>query len=201
MCHPEALIGVPTGDRFVVVDVDCAKHVAAAEWYGKANVPLTRIHVTRSNGRHLLFKPDARVKCSTSKICKGVDTRGAGGYIIWWPALGLEVLHGDVLAEVPEFIIKALNPPLPPRSSIPTTQKTSPDRSVAGLVRTIANASEGERNHCTFWASCRFAELVQRGAIGEGDAIDIIIEAAARAGLSGHEARRTAQSAFRTTRI
>jgi Bifunctional DNA primase/polymerase, N-terminal len=199
--HPDALVGVPTGGRFVVVDIDCSKHVEAAQWYGNANLPITRTHVTRSNGRHLLFKPDARVKCSTSKICRGVDTRGLGGYIIWWPAIGLEVLHCAAFAELPEFIIRALNPLPPPRSSAPVRAHTSPDSSIAGLIRTIANASEGERNHITFWASCRFAELVQQGDIGEGDAIDIIIEAAARAGLSGHEARRTAQSAFQTTRI
>jgi hypothetical protein len=199
--HPDALIGVPTGGRFVVVDIDCGKHVEAAQWYGNANLPLTRTHVTRSSGRHLLFKPDDRVKCSTSKICRGVDTRGIGGYVVWWPATGLEVLHDGVFAEVPEFIIRALNPPPPRRSTAPRTTKTSPERSIAGLIRTIANASEGERNHVTFWGACRFAELVQQGAIGESAAIDIIIEAASRAGLSDREARSTAQSAFRTTSI
>jgi hypothetical protein len=200
--HPYSLIGTPTGDQFVVIDVDL-QHVEAQKWLedNRARLPLTRAHYTRSGGRHILFQPHDGVTCTAGKLARGVDTRGKGGYIIWWPAHGLDVLHGGVLAPVPDWVLEALRPPAPPRPSSPVAIPARADRSIAGLIRTIATAREGERNHCTFWASCRFAELVQQGAITETAAVDIIVEAASRAGLHHDEARRTAASAFRTTRI
>jgi Bifunctional DNA primase/polymerase, N-terminal len=195
---PDALVGVPAGPRFVVLDVDLSKHVEAAQWYGRANLPTTRTHVTRSGGRHLLFQPDERFRCSASKVCRGVDTRGIGGYIIWWPACGLEVLHGDVLAPVPEWIIGALKPPPPIVPPSPCEVKTSAQaqRKVDGIIRAIAGAREGERNAVAFWGAARLAEMVAQSLISSTDAIDITTEAASRAGLPRHEARRTAQSAL-----
>src|SRR5215813_3882015 len=150
---PDALVSVRTGIKFVVLDIDCAKHVEAAQWYGRANLPITRTHITRSGGRHLLFQPDDRFCNSTSKICRGVDTKGMNGCAIWWPACGFEVLHGGVLAPVPTFIIKALEPPRPSVLSCPQEVKTSAQaqHKINGIIRTIAGAREGERNAVTFW--------------------------------------------------
>jgi Bifunctional DNA primase/polymerase, N-terminal len=201
--HGDALIGVPTGDKFVVVDVDL-QHGDALAWLeqNRHRLPLTRTHSTRSGGKHYLFAPTNKVRCSAGKLGPHVDTRGHGGYIIWWPACGFEVLHGGVLAEVPEWVLTQLHPPRPAaRESFLSSRGYEPDRSIDGIIRKIAGAQEGERNHIAFWGACRFAGLVQQGKLTEGDAINIIIEAASRAGLYPDEVRRTAQSAFRTIGI
>jgi hypothetical protein len=194
---PRALISARTGIRFVLLDIDCAKHPEAALWLGKANLPLTRTHITRSGGRHLLFQFDDRFRCTTGRISCGVDTKGINGCAIWWPAERFEVLHGETLAPVPEWIIRAMAPP-----SVPAPQKivrppANAHRKIDGIIRAIAGAREGERNAVTFWGACRFAEMIEQSLIDRNDAIELVVEAASRAGLPRDEARNTAHSAIR----
>lgn len=93
--HPGNLIGVPTGSVTGIdaLDID-SKHQAARDWWrnNRHRVPSTRVYRTRSGGFHLLFEHHDLVRCSASKIARGVDTRAAGGYVIWWPAAGLRVV-------------------------------------------------------------------------------------------------------------
>jgi hypothetical protein len=193
----DALIGVPTGARFVVLDVDL-QHPEAREWFATAALPETRTHYTRSGGRHFLFRPNPQVCCTTGKICPHIDTRGEGGYMIWWPAEGLQVEHSKVLAPVPDAIIQALKPPPPPQRRVSMAPlKDYSDGRLAGILRTIARAPEGQRNSTTFWGACRLAEMVAAGALSDSQALDLIIEAASRTGLPYAEAKRTANSALR----
>jgi hypothetical protein len=192
---PDALVSVQTGVKFVVLDIDLAKHVEAAEWYGKANLPTTRMHITRSGGRHLLFKTDGRFRCTTSKLCRGVDTKGVNGCSVWWPACGFDVLHGNVLAPVPAFIIKALEreppPPPPPANSI------SSSASIRGALGVLAEAKEGERNGALFWAACRMGEAVRHGTISESEAMTMLRSVGRQVGLLDHEVLATARSGMR----
>jgi len=199
---PNAMIGVATGEKFVVIDCDL-QHPEAQQWYARANLPPTRTHVTRSGGRHLLFKAHDKVGCTASKLWRHIDTRGQGGYIIWWPAEGLEVLHGGTLTTVPDWIIQRLNPPEPvypaPQSKRPLTTE-SVHAKIEGIFRAIASARPGERNSLLHWGACRLAELVAQSLLSSTNAHDIAIEAARRTGLPYPEALRTVKSAFRGVR-
>jgi hypothetical protein len=183
-----------------VLDLDL-QHPEAQHWYAnnRTNIAVTRIHATRSGGRHLLFKP-AETGCSVGKLARGVDVRGLGGYIIWWPACGFEVLHGEALAEMPTWLLAALKRPTAQvmqfkRRPLPPSSEAA-QRKLDGIIRIIARASEGERNSLTFWGTCRLAEMVADGLLARFDAIAIAVEAASRNGLPRHEAARTATSAF-----
>jgi hypothetical protein len=71
-------------------------------------------------------------------------------------------------------------------------------RSLAGLVRLVAGAHEGDRNNLAFWAACRAGEMVAAGLLDAETAEAVIADAAIRSGLTAHEAERTARSGVRT---
>ncbi len=92
MRFPDALVAVPTGaaSGLLVIDID----PDGAEWHHRNIDRLRpgRVHKTR-RGHHLLYRmPDTPIASSASKLSKGVDVRGEGGYIIWWPAHGHEAV-------------------------------------------------------------------------------------------------------------
>ena len=99
------------------------------------------------------------------------------------------------MAPVPEFLL-------------PVKQQTSPvstlgarktgDGWLRGLVRTVVRASEGQRNQTLFWAACRAGEAVREGKAASELVTDVLIEAAANAGLRRPEAVRTIDSGLRT---
>ena len=110
--HPDYLLAVKTGpdsDLFVI-DVD----PNGMEWLAinEERMLCERVHETR-RGKHFLYRfPDAlrAVKTNTAgKVHAGVDTRGEGGCLIWWPAHGLGA-SGDLtdLTEPPSWLVNAL---------------------------------------------------------------------------------------------
>jgi|GEM_PF-871025 len=104
---PDSLIGVPTGNApgLLVVDVD----PTGAEWYREHQLDLRcgRVHRTR-RGHHLLYRmPEVEIRNSAGRVAPGIDVRGEGGFVIWWPACGLETV-GDLadVTEPPGWLLK-----------------------------------------------------------------------------------------------
>ena len=200
-CWPDALVGV-VADKFCAVDVDL-QHAAARAWLDqhRDKIPVTRTHKTQRGGLHFIFRPHAEVGCSVGILAPHVDTRGQGkGYVIWWPAHGFEVMHREVIAPVPGWIVTALRPATPEPAVAATSIKRPSNSLVAarlsGIIARAASAQEGERNSVTFWCGCRLAEMVRDQMIRREEAMALLIEAAARSGLARREILKTARSAF-----
>jgi hypothetical protein len=198
--YPGPLIGVATGvaSGFDVLDLD-AKHPEASSWWrdNRYRLPNTRTHRTRARGLHLLFRHAEGVRNTASRIASGVDTRGDGGFAIWWPAAGLPVLCDAPLAFWPDWLLAAMKPRSERRADAP---RVPDDRTIRALVRFAATAAESQRNNRLFWTACRMSGLVASGLLTEGAAEDLLVQAGSHAGLPEPEARPTARSGFNAGR-
>jgi hypothetical protein len=72
---------------------------------------------------------------------------------------------------------------------------------VRGILRVVSNAVEGNRNSACFWAACRAGEMVKAGWFTRDAGIDVLLEAAVKAGLSQHSALSTIRSGLRTVGV
>lgn len=103
---PQALIGTPTGGRFVVLDVDLRNGGdGTLAGLGFPVLPATPTVRTRSGGWHLYFSPVGSDLRNTQGargrgIGPGLDWRAAGGYVIL-PAPGTGYEWVSATLEVP----------------------------------------------------------------------------------------------------
>jgi Bifunctional DNA primase/polymerase, N-terminal len=178
---PDALIGTPTGLRFDVLDLDL-QHAEAHDWLASVELPATRTHHTRSGGRHLLFEPTQGLTNSVGKLARGVDIRAKGGYIIWWPCIGLEVEHSKELADIPAWIAEALKKSSAPMGVKKTRavnnkfQRYGVDSKIDSLIGFVGTAPYGERSARLYWASRRLVEMVDDGEGDENYAKQLLFE-------------------------
>lgn len=199
---PGPLIGIATGERsgVSVLDVD-RKHPQAVGWWQDHHHRLlpTRAFATRSGGLHLYFRHREGVRNTQGRIAKGVDTRGDGGFCICWFAAGrpggrggLPCLDHSAAAVWPDWLYAALQPPKP-AGHPPYRGPVDAGRAIDGIVRSLAEAKEGERNAVLYWCARR---CVERG-MRQGEIEALLIPTAIGIGLSDTEARRTVTSAQR----
>lgn len=164
---------------------------------------------TGSGGLHLYYQwPAHWPRISQASPVKGVvDVRGNGGqyggYVL---AEGSQTAAGAYLppygSGVPVMLapewIRAL---VAERPAQPKIHRQSGIRqpgavSWSGLVDSVRNAGEGNRNNALLWA----ARAMCSDGAPEGEAIDVLGQAATVAGLPWHEIERTIQSAYRVQR-
>jgi putative DNA primase/helicase len=110
---PDAMIGMPTGPASGIDVLDLDFDIEKGK-DGLAELPDWPEHSpiivrTPRGGAHLWFKSDGTIRNTTDAIAFGVDTRGAGGYVIMPPsqngagAYRFEKGSAKSLAELPPF--------------------------------------------------------------------------------------------------
>lgn len=192
-----------------------------AEWAGQP-WPATYTVKTPTGGLHLYYTSPAgpEVRNSAGKIGPLVDVRGAGGYVLAAGSVLDERAYPDnpgcrtLVAGGRAYELADDSDPVPlpawlailARGEEPAPQSGSQARRhgpagprLNGLIATVRDSKEGDRNGPLYWASRRAAEMIAAGEVGRGTAEESLVAAALEAGLRGgeREARRTFASAMR----
>jgi Bifunctional DNA primase/polymerase, N-terminal len=200
-----AYVGMPCGavSGIDILDID-PKHGGMAWWNAhRSSIPETRIHSTRSGGLHVLFRAYPAMRNSQSIIAPGIDTRGVGGYLIYWPAHGCEVMSSAPIVPWPAWLLqhylkKAAPPPaakrtIRPRSASSSISVQAARDMVDRSITRVKHASAGQRHFRLRAASCTVGGLLDLAQLGENEVLSQLVNAVIDAGAEDHKnAEKTA---------
>jgi Bifunctional DNA primase/polymerase, N-terminal len=207
--HPQANIGLATGHRFDVLDVDgseghAAMRALAAEYGLASSGPLVR---TGGGGWHFYLAPTGLGNVHPAGLAH-VDWRGRGGYVVAPPschasghpyqwALGRDL--NTPPGQVPAVLLERLQPRQRQRPTGPVQLPATADGAGHRYARTalaeelarVADAPVGRRNR-QLWESTRnLYNLVATGALDHREVDQGLLAAAERCGLLAEEPRQT----------
>jgi Bifunctional DNA primase/polymerase, N-terminal len=207
--HPQANIGLATGHRFDVLDLDGpegaqAIRALATEHGLQSSGPLVR---TGGGGWHYYLAPTGLGNAHPVGLAH-VDWRGRGGYVVappsrhtsghpyqWAPGRDLDTPPG----QVPAMLFERLQPRQLQRSigpvQLPAASDGPGDRyaraALAEELARVATAPKGQRNR-QLWESTRnLYNLVATGALDHCEVDQGLLGAAERCGLLAEEPRQT----------
>jgi hypothetical protein len=204
---PQANLGLATGRRFDVLDLDgeqgvealdAALSIAPTEHPG----PVAR---TGGGGWHLLYAPTGLG--NRVGLLPGMDWRGRGGLIVAPPSQHASGGHyrwvrplTATLPEVPVGLWRLLAPPATPRATFPPAPTSAGRRGGYGraaLAReqaAVAAAPIGRRNATLNRAAFNLGQLVAAGLLDSDEVRAVLLAAALEAGNPEIKARATITS-------
>jgi len=202
---PHANIGLATGHRFDVLDIDGpdGEHAIAQLSAGQPSDPPGPVVRTGRGGWHFYLAPTGLGNPHPRGLDR-VDWRGRGGYVVAPPsrhASGTRyrwVRDLDTpLPQVPAALRERLAPPpVPPRPAMPAIQPGGPghpygQRVLELRLAEVATAPKGERNHTLYRAGLRLFSLAAGGVLDRDQVETGLLAAAERSGLLAEEPTQT----------
>ena len=217
---PRANIGLRTGERFDVVDIDQQSqalrslHRAAGgtfAWVGP--------RVQTSRGWHLYVAPTGAG--THNQALPGLDWKGKGGYVVAPPSLHpsgyryrWDGLHREApIPQAPQWLLDAVKPPTTLRTAwTGNTQAAAPkpedkpatkpadkpaaywSKALKGEVDNVLRAREGTRNDALNRAAFKLGRAVGAGMLEEDKVTAELFAAGVQVGLGELETRRTIHS-------
>jgi hypothetical protein len=206
--HPDANIGLDCGKSGVVVidvdDMDAIPILTERLGWNPAD-DRTSIARTGRGGLHIYYRAGGNsVRNSASKVVRGVDIRGDGGYVVLPPSVheSSQVYHwiseSDILP-IPEKLVEVLSYREEPQS-VPTFPIKTHERWGMAVLASEAHAVEssqpGTRNETLNRSSWKVFGVVKGGNLDYEIARMRMHQAGIHVGLSPEEVDRTLASAW-----
>jgi hypothetical protein len=206
---PDANLGLATGRRFDVLDLDGDQGVEAI----RASLSITPfehpgpVARTGGGGWHLLYAPSGLG--NRVGLLPGVDWRGRGGLIVvlpsWHASGGRYAWVQPVtmtLPEVPAGLRRLLAPPPATRTTLPSPPSMTGSGAygrvaLAGERTAVGTAQPGRRNATLNRAAFNLGQLVAAGLLDVDQVRAVLLAAALEAGNPEAKARATIESGLR----
>jgi putative DNA primase/helicase len=217
LAKPDANYGIAMGaasDAFAV-DLDGIEGVENFQRlegrFGRCEATLT---ARSPGGLHLYFRaPNFRVPNSTSRIAKGVDIKGDGGYVVGPGSTTLDGVYrfargrgpDDVeIAEAPAWLLKMLVPrPTPANESTKPVEIPEGHRERAlkyadaarqRELERLGKAPKHQRNNTLNICAFKLGQFLPHGLLDRKSVAKQVAEVALRIGLDPQEIRPTIES-------
>lgn len=214
--HPDAVIGIPTGDKLGgwVLDLDRHGDRDGHTWLAEmeahhGHLPGTARAKTANGGTHIFFRHVEGVR-NRAAIAPGVDTRGDGGYIVGPGSIMADgrcyewIDHDSQdmpeFADAPAWLLDLVLPkttapaPTQPREYTYQSEDTSAaryaSRSFDMELDKLSSSPKGQRGQQLFASACSVGEFVAAGHISRSEAEAGLIDAARSNGLVATDGER-----------
>ena len=217
---PNAGVAIATGRTagILVVDIDTIKghgedgYASLAELEAcNGLIPDTLSVTTPSGGRHLYFKYPAgcNIGNGASKIARGIDHRGDGGYVNAVPSVRPDGAYSWECpiglfepADCPDWLLNLMEKKPPPTLSerampLSPLKMTTASRWAAALtaeVTAVWGAPEGKRNDQLNASAFNLGQIVAGGGLDRATVEQELTAAAKNAGLGNSETIATIKS-------
>jgi hypothetical protein len=215
--NPEAIVGVPTGERIGawVLDLDVKAGANGHEWLeameaAHGELPASaRVH-TANGGTHIFFKHVDGVR-NRGKLGAGVDVRGEGGFVV---AAGSVMGDGrfyewlddtgpDDIVDAPQWLLDLVLPP-PQAHHVPGDyhyERGSNDhyinRAMESELRNLAGCAPGNRGYQLNASAFALGTLVATGALDRAEAEYGLWDAAVACGVAKKDGERETRAKIR----
>jgi putative DNA primase/helicase len=212
--HPKQNYGVLLGGEFFVLDVDGPEGEESLKRIEEADGPWpVTFTVETKRGRHLYYRapPGFRVRNFVSRIAKGIDIRGEGGFVVGAGSTHpsghiYKVLCQVEIAKSPVRLLKRIRkitPSYQPGGTVnlpPVNRERAETYARAAHVRELERlrrAPNGQRNNTLNLCAFKLGQLAAHGLLALEAIKADLVKVAHEIGLKPDEIPATVQSGLR----